>query len=164
MLSARRGAQFFLAETSFNVASFILKLLIRVNTQLIGKKLVTCILGYVTNRGMGDSQYMSGFRQFLAHTHEISSRKTRQRDKDEIKSNEIIVNILRICTCDKSGLYRWRMNIRFSSTWEHKFRRFPKTTPTREKTRYCSRWNCSGLYDTSSYITWALRTNKNPVT
>ena len=41
----------------------------------------------------------------------------------------------------------------FSSTWEHKFRRFAKTTPTRGKTRYCSRWNCSGLHDTNSYIT-----------
>ena len=27
---------------------------------------------------------------------------------------EIIISILKICTCDKSGLYRW--NIRFSST------------------------------------------------
>ena len=78
--------RFFFAKTPFNVVSFISKLLIRVNTQLIRKKLVTCILGYVTNRGMGDSQYMLGFRQFLAHTHEISSRKTRQRYEDTIKS------------------------------------------------------------------------------
>ena len=76
--------RFFFAKTPFNVVSFISKLLIRVNTQLIRKKLVTCILGYVTNRGMGDSQYMLGFRQFLAHTHEISSRKTRQSGKDNI--------------------------------------------------------------------------------